>query len=50
MKDHKPKPVFAQRLATLRKRKGLTQADLAEKLDVSLEMIKYSSYTIMCYF
>ena len=39
MKNHKP--VFAQRLAALRKRKGLTQTDLADKLDVSLEMIKY---------
>lgn len=39
MKNHKP--VFARRLAALRKRKGLTQADLAKKLNVSLEMIKY---------
>ena len=32
---------FARRLVTIRKRKGLTQPELAQKLGVSLDMVKY---------
>lgn len=35
------KPLFAHRLSLLRKKKGITQVQLAEQLGVSIEMVKY---------
>jgi putative transcriptional regulator len=37
----KPAPPFGQKLAALRKERGLTQAQLAALLGVSLEMVDY---------
>jgi len=37
----KPAPAFGGQLATLRKARGLTQAQLAETLGISVEMLAY---------
>jgi len=37
----KEKTDFARRLVSIRKRKGLTQVELAQKTGASLEMVKY---------
>lgn len=37
----KPAPAFGAQLATLRKARGLTQAQLADALDLSVEMLAY---------
>ncbi len=37
----KKKPIFSQRIIVLRKKKGLTQTQLAESLAISLNLMKY---------
>ena len=37
----KPAPVFGQRLAALRKQRGWTQAELAERLGSTVKMVTY---------
>jgi ribosome-binding protein aMBF1 (putative translation factor) len=37
----KPAPAFGQRLAALRKQRGWTQNELAERLDTTVKMVTY---------
>ena len=41
LKEEKQLKAFGRRLAEIRKSRGLTQQDLAEKLDISLVSIGY---------
>ena len=42
----KQAPLFGQRLSTLRKSQGMSQRELAQKLETSREMIAYYKETL----